>query len=188
MVKIKKNIVTKGWSGKLGDDIVFRRKGNKTYVALSPTKSTKEPSEKQKAQTQKFKLATLFAKTQNDDPVKKARYEAFATEYQSAFNLAIADFLKAPEVKDVDVGNYSGTIGDLIKVVAIDNFEVTEVKVQIFDNGNNLIESGLAVVNSLGTQWEYTCSIANANPSGCKILATAKDYPGNITELEIVIP
>ena len=41
MVKIKKNIVTRGFSGKL-EGIVFRVKAGKTYVASAPEKKSRE--------------------------------------------------------------------------------------------------------------------------------------------------
>lgn len=188
MVKIKKNIVTKGWSGKLGDDIVFRKKGNQTYVALSPTKTNREPSEKQKAQNQKFKLAIVFAKAQMADPAKKERYDLLKTEFKSAFNIAVADFLRPPDITDVDVGAYAGQVGDLIRIAVIDNVEVTEVNVEIRDDQDALIEQGAANLDVTGAQWEYATTVANGSLSGTKILVTAKDYPGNVTIDETVLP
>ena len=39
MTKIKKNVVTSGFSGKLGSELVFRQVNGKTIVASTPGKS-----------------------------------------------------------------------------------------------------------------------------------------------------
>jgi len=49
MAKNSRNIVTHGLSGKLGDLIVFRQKGDETIVAAKPKKHEGEPSEAQAA-------------------------------------------------------------------------------------------------------------------------------------------
>lgn len=183
MVKIKSNIVTKGWSGKLGNDIVFRKRGDRTYVAMAPETSNRVLSEKQKAHQLRFKLAIAYAKAQMADDSKKAFYDVLATEHQSPFNLAVSDYLRPPTVSDVDIGAYTGTVNDVIKVEAYDHFIVESVELAIYDSSDNLVESGSATLNDAGTHWEYKATVAHSGAG--KVLATATDHPGNKAQLEV---
>jgi hypothetical protein len=57
MAKVGDNIVTTGLSGKLGNLIVFRNRGGKTYVAKAPKKKQTEWSEAQEQHRLKFQEA-----------------------------------------------------------------------------------------------------------------------------------
>jgi len=181
MVRIKKNMITKGFSGKFGNDIVFKTQGERTFAFPASESSDREPSEKQKAQILRFKMATAYAKAQLADPAKKAYYDAFADDGRTAYNQAVSDFLKPPVIHQVDVSGYSGAVNDEILVLATDNFEVTQVKVQILDSSDTLLEEGSASLNSLGTHYLYKATKSNSSPSGGKVIATAFDRPGNAT-------
>ncbi len=185
MAVVLKNLVTKGLSGKLGDSLVFRKVGDKTIVSTVPT-TTKEPTEAQKAQRERFQMAVLYAKSQMDDPELKAAYEAEAkgAGQPNAYNIAVADFFKAPDIDEVDLESYSGAVGDTIRVRAIDNFKVEEVKVEIYNADGSAVESGMAVKDSNGLDWIYTATAANEDLSGDRIVIKASDVPGNVTAKE----
>lgn len=42
----------------------------------------------------------------------------------SAYSVAVADYFHAPDIKEVDLGGYTGTAGDLISVKVTDDFKV----------------------------------------------------------------
>ena len=52
-------------------------------------------------------------------------------------NVAVADFFHAPEIEEVDLEGYSGKTGELIRVKARDDVQVTRVAVLISDAAGN---------------------------------------------------
>jgi hypothetical protein len=54
---------------------------------------------KQKAENNKFREASIYARKQILDSVSKAAYKAKAVGMQSAYNIAIADYYHPPEIK-----------------------------------------------------------------------------------------
>ena len=185
MAVVLKNLVTKGLSGKLGDSLVFRKVGDKTIVSTVPT-TTKEPTEKQKAQRERFQMAVLYAKSQMDDPATKAAYEAEArgAGQPNAYNIAVADFFRAPDIEDVDLSAYTGAKNDTIRIRAIDDFKVKTVRVEIYNADGTEVENGEAVQQTNGLDWVYTATTVNEDLSGDRIVIKASDIPGNITEQE----
>ncbi len=73
----------------------------------------------------------------------------------------------------------TGQIGDQIRVRAIDNFRVTEVKVSIHDASDTLVESGLATLSPNNIDWTYDATTLHSDLAGTKVTAEAKDTPGN---------
>lgn len=80
MAKVGKNIVTTGLRGKLGDLIVFRNRGGKTYVASAPEKKEHELSDAQKKHRHDFQNAIVYGKSVLADPAKNAAYQAEARD------------------------------------------------------------------------------------------------------------
>ena len=180
MTKIVKNIVTSGFSGKLGNELVFKQVNGQTIVASAPIKSEKDPSPAQEAQRTKFKDAAMYAKSAMQNAGIKQQYleQARRRKHNSAFGTAVKDYFMAPEIKSIDVSQYSGAIGEKIYIKAVDDFKVTSVVVMIKDGNDTTIEEGDAI-DLDGLQWEYTVLQANANLTGTKVVVTAEDLPGN---------
>ena len=183
MAEVKKNLFTQGLSGMVGDTIVFRSVEGKTVVSAAPQQSEKEPSEEQKAHRTRFQEAILYAKHSLDDPAKKAAYDAVASGRPriSGYNLAVADFLKAPDIQEIDISGYAGHAGDSIVIRVTDDFKVEKVTVEILNMNGSLIEQGEAV-DSDGIRWIYTAKSENMDIAGDKIVVKAFDLPGNVSE------
>lgn len=62
MAVVKKNIITEGLSGKLGDTIVFRRRDGRTIVATRPETSDRELSQTEIEHRSKFREAVIYAR------------------------------------------------------------------------------------------------------------------------------
>jgi hypothetical protein len=185
MAIVKNNIITQGLSGMLGGTLVFKSVGNKTIVSTTP-KQGGEPTDKQKAHRQRFQQAVLYAKAQLADETHKAEYEEAAKHQNelgiNAYSVAVADFLNAPDIVEVDLTNYHGNVGDTIRMRVTDDFKVVGVKVIIQNGDGSLVEQGNATVQSNGLDWVFTATVANASLDGDKILIQASDQPGNVTE------
>ena len=180
MAKSKGNVVTHGLSGKIGDLLVFRQLKGKTVVSKIPVTSEK-PTEKQAAQRQRFQQAVLYAKTavETDE-----RYRTVAKKKGvMPINVAVADFFNAPDIAQIDLSDYKGHAGDLISIHVTDDFAVKSVQVEIINTSGTVIEKGDALQGP-GTLWNYTVTNSVGNIKECKIVVTASDFPGNITEGE----
>ncbi|AYN01043.1 hypothetical protein [Chryseobacterium sp. 3008163] len=183
MAESKNNIVTHGLSGKVGDLLVFSQRNGKTIVSKAPKERTGELSDKQKAHKLKFQKAVLYAKSALADPVKNQMYgiKSDSSSGITTYNVAVADLLNAPDIEEIDLSNYSGNPGDLIKITATDDFQVISVTVKIENADGILVEEGNAVDN--GAEWIYTATASNSDLAGDKITVHATDNPANITEL-----
>jgi len=187
MTKVLRNIVTTGMSGEMGNLIVFRSCGNRTIVAAKPVKSHHELTEPQKQHQRKFQHAILYGKSIFSSPVLKAQYQEKAGEGVSAYNVAVADFLNAPDIEEIDLSKFTGEAGSTIKIQATDDFMVTEVQVEIYNSEGTLIEKGEAVQQDIITDWLFTATVSNRSIEGDKIVVKAFDLPGNQTQSESIV-
>lgn len=118
------------------------------------------------------------------DPDSKAEYAEKAAGGKTAYNVAVADFFSAPDIDEIDLSSYTGTVGDTIRVRATDDFKVTQVVVTIANADGSLVEEGEAVLQPNGLDWVYAATVDNPSLEGDRILVQAIDRPGNVTEQE----
>ncbi|MCR5886437.1 hypothetical protein LRS06_01340 [Hymenobacter sp. J193] len=181
MARVKNNIITQGLSGTIGGTLVFRQVGDRTIVSAAPRETDKAPTTKQLAQREQFQQAALYAKAQLADPASKAEYEAARDEDGgTAYTIAVADFMQAPDIHEIDLTYYTGKIGDTLRVRVTDDFRVQAVTVRIENGDGTLVEEGAAVPNANGLDWTFTAKKANASLVGDKITIRATDKPGNL--------
>jgi hypothetical protein len=184
MAKQKNNVVTHGLSGTVGGMLVFRQTATGTVIQSLPRVSGKW-TEAQQAQRRKFQRAVLYGRAVLADPALRQEYEAAAHRKNRApYNVAVADFLHAPDIELIDVSGYHGMSGDVIRIEATDDFMVKEVRVVISDHEGRLIEEGYAQPGVLNIEWVYTVTVDNPNPTGDRIEVYASDMPGNISKAE----
>ena len=177
MATVRKNIVIEGLSGSLGDQLVIRiSKGGQTVIATKPKyPDHREFSEAQQAHMQQFKDAVAYAKSAAaNEPLYADKAEGTNL---SAFNVATADFMHPPEIRNVDVSGYSGKSGETIRAQVQDDVKVNKVSVVIATEQDVLIEQGTAVADD-GLWWKYVTT-ANANGAHVKVVVHAWDLPGH---------
>jgi hypothetical protein len=148
------------------------------------------PTDHQKFQSTKFRRAVAYANGQMNIPASKAEYDERidSKKFLSGYAVALADYLKGPEISLVDTSGYAGQVGDPIVIEAIDNFKVTSVIVEIRSASDALIEQGAAVRNPEDDLlWIFTATQVNAQLAGAKIIVKAKDKPNNITTKDLVL-
>jgi hypothetical protein len=188
MAESKKNDVTLGMSGKFGEMFVFRQKDGKTIASRAPGPRTGEPTADQQAVRGKFQLAVIYGKTVMANELLKHDYKSRAEPGQTAYNVAIADYFQAPDIVEVDLSQYTGQIGQQIRIRVTDDFEVTSVAVTIHNQDGTLQEEGDAAMTPNKLDWIYTANSTNASLSGDKITIMATDTPANMTKKEQVLP
>jgi hypothetical protein len=189
MPKIGNNPIMQGLSGMLGNVVVYRQQRGVMVMSNRP-KKLDEPTDHQKTQGAKFKRAAAYATRQMEIPEAKAAYDARidGRKFQSGFSVAVADYLKGPEITLVDVSAYAGQVGNPIVVSAIDNFEVTNVIVEIRSATDVLIEQGPATQSPEDDLiWNFMTTQPNAQLVGTKIIVKAKDRPNNVTIKDTVL-
>jgi len=185
MSKVKDNIVTRGLSGKLGKQIVFRHWSGATFLAKAPIFSqSSAATEASVRNRQRFKEAVIYAKKVMNDPQLKQAYYSKRKPRQTAYNRAVQDFFSAPVIQEFDLSNYTGEANSFIRVYATDGFRVNEVEVRIEDEQSQTVATGLAVQEENADWWKFTVSEAHVRPVGGKVIATAYNLPGNETTKE----
>ena len=180
MAKVRNNIFVRGLSGSLGEQFVVKQdKAGRTIVSVAPTFSENRTySEAQLDWQDKFRDASVYATGAKDNEtyVEKAKGTPL-----TSYNVAMADFFHAPEIKDIDVTAWHGTAGEVIRIQAVDDVKVTQVTVVITDSTGTVLEQG-AAVQAEGAWWNYTATVTSASAS--RIVVSARDLPGHIAEFQ----
>ncbi len=173
MAKVGKNIIITGLSGSLGDQLVIKMgKGGQTIISTTPKfPAGREFTAAQTTQHQRFGEAAAYAK---DAAKQEPLYaEKAAGTAQSAYNVALADFLHPPEIVEIDVSAYTGKIGETIRARVQDDVKVKQVKVVIATDQDQLIEQGAATPGT-GLWWNYAATV-NATSGNVKVIVHAWD-------------
>ncbi|MEP6895765.1 MAG: hypothetical protein ABI986_09180 [Chloroflexota bacterium] len=174
MAKVLNNLVMQGLSGSLGNQLVIRKgKGGQTIITAKPA-AGRNFNPTQLAHQQAFRDAIAYAKSARDEVTYLTKAQGTT---MSAFNAAVADWFRQPEVLEIDPSAWTGAIGQVIRVKAQDDTLVASVKVVIDDGQGGILEQGNAV-QANGLWWEYTTTTLT-EVSTSRVTATAKDLPGN---------
>jgi hypothetical protein len=180
-MKFKLNRAFREVSGEL-DGLVYRNVRGKVVAARKPDLSNVVYSESQIAHRERFKQAAAYGKSALADPTVREQYEAAAKDKDMPiFALTIADFFNAPSIDNVNLSAYNGQVGDLINIIARDDFEVLSVHVSITnsDAGGSVVESSNAVETAAGSgQWVYTATTVLAAGTDVVVNVVATDRPG----------
>lgn len=175
MAKNRNNMLLRGISGSLGDQFVIRKdKAGRTIVANKPQfDENRQFTENQKANQEAFREAAAYAKaTQRENIyIDKAKGTP-----RSAYNIAFADWFHKPQIKKLDVTHWNGGAGQAIRIMALDDVQVTQVSVVITDANGTVLEQGNAQPDEAGW-WTYMTTKAASGTRRLQI--AARDMPGN---------
>jgi hypothetical protein len=192
MAHSNNSLVTGKLSGTLGKELVFREWEGKTVVAKAPKRRKGKPTPEQAETQEKFLIASRYARGVIRNPNKglAEAYAAVLKPRQNVYSRALEDYISPPVVKSIHTRNYKGKSGDKIAVLAIDDFRVVSVRVEIYAANGTLLEEGNAELDPNGFEFTYTATQANPAPAGLagsKIKAIATDVPGNEGMLEVTL-
>ena len=95
MALVIDNVYTKGISGRVGDQLLYKQFGNKTVVAAFLRPSLKPPTPRQLAQRQKFALAVLKTRAWLADKAKRTFLEGLERKWAaySTYHAGIRYFM-----------------------------------------------------------------------------------------------
>jgi hypothetical protein len=183
IVKKNKNVITKGFSGKYSEDLVFRQVDNQTVFSRA-SEITAEPSERQIEVRNKFTEASNFASAAIDNPQAGQEYKlmAEAQGLRSAYVAAVTDYLTEPEFGGVFTNSYKGEVGNVINITSKYAYKITGIDVTILKADGTQLEQGVATAKEL--KWFYSATIANPQVAGCKLVLKSRDRQGKEVTLE----
>ena len=181
MAHSNNSLVTGKFSGTLGKELVFREWDGKTVVAKAPKRRKGQPTPDQAQTQEKFLIASRYARgvIRNPDKSLAEAYAAVLKPRQNVYSRALEDYISPPVVKSINTRNYKGKAGDKIVGLAIDDFRVVSVRVEIYAADGTLLEEGNAELSFNGVDFTYTATQVNNLVAGSKIKAIATDVPGN---------
>ena len=179
MAKTHHNVIVDGLAGSIGHLLTVRHyKAGHTVVGSRPTFSPdREFSPAQRARHQAFREAAAYAIIAKENPLYLRLAEGTS---RNSYNRAISDFLHPPKVLVLDLGDWRGGPGHVLRIQALDDVQVCQVTIGITDDVGFLLEHGPArPVGALW--WEYTTT---ATCTGTlRVTASATDLPGHVAQL-----
>ncbi len=182
MAKVRNNVIVRGLSGSFGDQMVLKiDKAGRTIVSNMPTfDENRDFTPAQQAQHEKFREASAYAKDAKDQTVYVEKAEGTP---MNPYNIAMADWFHEPEIKEIDLSAWTGQVGQPIRIRAMDDVQVKEVRVAITDEADVLLEQGAAVEGE-NSWWTYTTSatVGRSLPN-MKVVVSAADLPGHVTQM-----
>jgi hypothetical protein len=173
--------------GMLSGKVSLRKVNNRLHVDQRPERKLLPLTAKQEDHKEKFLEAADYAKEMMENEESRAHYSKGLQGRQTAYGMAVADYLTAPKLAIKEPIQYKGLVGDFIRVRASkEGFEIAKVRVAIRNAAGDIIEEGEAV-KARGLTWKYQSTVANPSVAGTTIEATVIDRPANETTLTKVL-
>ena len=183
----KRTNLIKDYSGIFGYQVVLKNRKGKSVMYFPHVRSKTPPTPGQMAVKMRLKLASAYAKNALQNPALAVMYKAKATKSISPYRLAVNDYLRRPYIHKIDSSGFQGNPGDKITVVAGDDFKLDSVSVKILDPDGQTVEEGICTFNLAAAYYEYSATKKLPAIPGSAIIASARDIPGNITQLTITL-
>ena len=178
----KFNSISTGCSGKFGDQVVFKIWEGATFVSACPKKRPGPGTPNQARARRNFQDASEYATLVLGNSDMRQLYTKAAKGRKTARCMAMADYMKGPEINNVYLDDYKGEANDMIFIHARDNVKIKSLTVAIYNAKNELLEQGLAQpANKRETIWRFDPVVRT---KGTRIMITAIDLPGNIMQEE----
>ncbi|PWV48340.1 hypothetical protein [Chitinophaga sp. S165] len=178
MAIVKDNILMQLVRGSLGKQITIYERNGQIIMAKKRGPSRKKPTQKQLEARLKMTIASARAQLMMEDPQIKAYYQSLAGPGQNAYNIAVKDAYRSPEVQNIRLEK------EEVVVTAQNEFRVAEVEVKVVDAEGVITERGRAFLGWNGVDWHYK---AAALPAGGKVIVVAKSLPGIQTVKELLL-
>ncbi|MFT3827207.1 MAG: hypothetical protein QM731_24990 [Chitinophagaceae bacterium] len=179
MARVKNNIIMRGVSGKVGDQLVFNQRNGQTVVSKVPRVSKKVPKGRKEA-NDRFKQASKYAKQASFDPVLKAAYSKYISPGRSVYAIALGDFLDTPEIQQLITRKYTGDAGSSITIFTRPKGIIDHIHIIITNSSGEIVESGYAVQVDDGSMWNYTAMVDNPSLEGTIVTVEATDFAKNV--------
>ena len=165
--------------GKVGDLVFARRADGKIIVRHVPERKV-GPTANELANQSRFAQGNSYVKRCKTEPdLYEVYQEAAKLQHKRGCDLASGDRLNPPAINDIDLGGYTGKLGECIRIQAVDDFGVVKVTLTLAQLDGVLLEQGGAVLEAASGKWIYTTTAAIAGGQTLVIHITVADRPGN---------
>src|SRR5262245_68541 len=104
--------------GKVPVDVVVRLWAGKLMISAAPGPRKKPATSGQQTNENRFRMGTQYAKTILQDPDMAEAYGRVLKPRQNRLSRALQDYFNAPEIKELDISQYTGQKGEIIQVRA----------------------------------------------------------------------
>ncbi|WPQ65450.1 hypothetical protein SIO70_11385 [Chitinophaga sancti] len=178
MAIVKDNLLLQAVEGTLGNQFTIYRRNGQIIIAKKRGPSKNKPTKKQLEARYKMHVAAAYAKVIIQDPDIKAYYKSLAGPGQNAYNMAVKDAYRAPEIQNIRLEDMD------VVVTAKDEFRVADVQVRVIDDAGVILERGSAMLGRNGVDWHYKAAVL---PPGGRVIVVAVDLPGNERVEELLI-
>ncbi len=158
------NLLTQGFHGKIGNQLVLRYFGGRSVMSNVADYSKRKWSILQRSNRMKFREAVCWAKNRLKDEKILRHYRKRAKGGQNAYNVAIADYLKNLRIREVDATGFTGHRGEAIRVMLRKKFGAASVRLHIIGLGGEVLETGTAACTGDGLTWAYIVRTVNPGP------------------------
>ncbi len=187
MARVIPNPAAGSISGKIGSLVFVHRADGSVLVRHAPRQRNVFTAAELKSQHH-FADAVAYLKRTKATPDVYGSYRQLAREtHQRACDLAIADFLHAPEIRDIDTSGFTGQPGDKLLIHASDRTGVQEVRVLITDLSGSPFEEGGAVLDGEPDRWVYITQCRTGSEQLVLIQVMATDVAGNSVSRTVAI-
>jgi hypothetical protein len=175
VAKVRRNAIFTGMSGTIGQDHYVRTtRDGRTIISLKPDFSNRQFSEAQLRTQSRIKQAAAYARVAcKDNPIYAMKAEGTA---KNAYNVALADWMNPPVIHSMDA-----YLGNIVRVSATDDVQVTRVIITVLDPQDQPLEQGDAELE-FDIWWIYRPTHQG------RIRVEARDLAGNVVQREFDDP
>jgi hypothetical protein len=179
MAKLDPNTIIGILRGKIADLVFVRNADGTVHTRHTPVREAAFTPGELITQSH-FTQAVAYVRAVGHKPEEYAVYQTAAIlRTKRACDLAHADFRCPPALTDIDLSAYTGRIGEIIRVQAVDDFEVLRVLVTITGLEGTLLEHGDATLDRQSSKWEYVTQVAVPPGQTLAVHVAVSDRPGN---------
>ena len=184
MAHSRQNVLTKTYSGKLGD-VVLQSDG---IIRSRPDTSNRIWSEDQKGHISHFQQAKEYARMVKADPVLSAPYLEPLRIWKrkkknmGLYQLAIKDFLNPPEISFIERDQTSSSNPMEFRIHANDVVAIVRLTVRLLSPQGDILEEGDTETLLENRVYSYLGADPSLVPPGTTVHITAWDIPGHFSE------
>jgi hypothetical protein len=151
--------------------VILRRFGNRQIYAAAPIRRNTPPTPAMLAHRTTFAESAGYAAAVSRHPQRRLAFVDLAkAKGVPLYTVVLAEFLKNPVIREVQLGGYHGNVGEPVVVFHRSDLAIVEVRLVVRRSDSGLvIEEGVAALAPDGG-WRYVAT--QAVPAGTELSLT----------------
>jgi len=180
MATTKTNVITKDYHGKFADQIILRSFAGRTVMSNIHDYSNMVWSLRQRENRSYFRLAVIWAKTVLADEKTYRYYKKKAKGAQTAYNMAISDYMKHRNLM-IDMSQCTVGEGGKICFKMNHHFGASSATIILRGESGQVLESGAAKIKGMG--YEYKVSRLDRGQKSISVKVILHRGPAEFTRI-----